>query len=358
MSLVTEIERLKSDVPISSVAGSAVKLRAAGTELAGLCPFHQERSPSFTVNDSKGFYHCFGCGAHGDVVGFVMRYRNVTAPEAVRILGGDLGNVVRDIRPPASYKPPPDPEPEWQPISPVPADAPPLFAPNGETVELVNPKRKGEPGELRTWSRPTLVHPYQDAAGQLLGFVLRFEFERDGKRRKVPAQITFCSGPAGARRWAVVNFSAPRPIFGLDLLAARPRDPVLWIEGEKTAEAARRLLGDKLVCIASPGGCKGLGYCDWQPLAGRDVTILGDADQEGRDAVYGYQNSFGGHVPGLVEILTPIAHRVRPADIPTDVPKGWDLADAEAEGWTPTRTLTWLRAGLKRAPAAPQDAAA
>jgi DNA primase len=48
--------------------------RKSGAEYAGLCPFHNEKTPSFTVNDKKGFFHCFGCGAHGDAVGFLMKF--------------------------------------------------------------------------------------------------------------------------------------------------------------------------------------------------------------------------------------------------------------------------------------------
>ncbi|HBU99635.1 CHC2 zinc finger domain-containing protein, partial [Thalassospira lucentensis] len=55
------------------------------------CPFHSEKSPSFTVNDQKGFYHCFGCGAHGDVISFVMNTRGLTFVEAVEVLANQVG---------------------------------------------------------------------------------------------------------------------------------------------------------------------------------------------------------------------------------------------------------------------------
>jgi DNA primase len=57
----------------------------------GLCPFHNEKTPSFTVNEDKGFYHCFGCGAHGDVIGFAMRADSLSFPEAIERLAGEAG---------------------------------------------------------------------------------------------------------------------------------------------------------------------------------------------------------------------------------------------------------------------------
>jgi len=69
----------------------------AGREFKGCCPFHNEKTPSFYVNDDKQFYHCFGCGAHGDVIGFVMRHDHLSFPEAVENLAGQAGlEVPRD----------------------------------------------------------------------------------------------------------------------------------------------------------------------------------------------------------------------------------------------------------------------
>lgn len=67
-----KVERLKDMHPMSGVVGKAVRLKKSGGEYQGLCPFHSEKTPSFYVNDAKGFGHCFGCGWHGDVIRFVM----------------------------------------------------------------------------------------------------------------------------------------------------------------------------------------------------------------------------------------------------------------------------------------------
>ena len=56
----------------------------------GLCPFHKEYKPSFSVDDANGYYHCFGCGAHGDLITFVMRMSGASFPDAVELLGAPL----------------------------------------------------------------------------------------------------------------------------------------------------------------------------------------------------------------------------------------------------------------------------
>jgi len=84
-------EKLRSQILVSEVIGKKVKLKQRGKEFMGLCPFHNEKSPSFTVNDVKGFYHCFGCQEHGDVISFVMKSEGLEYPEAVKKLADDNG---------------------------------------------------------------------------------------------------------------------------------------------------------------------------------------------------------------------------------------------------------------------------
>ncbi|MDI9348865.1 MAG: CHC2 zinc finger domain-containing protein [Candidatus Symbiobacter sp.] len=77
--------------PISQVVARRVKLVKKGREFQGLCPFHTEKSPSFTVNDDKEFYHCFGCGAHGDAISFLTEIERMSFPEAVEFLAQASG---------------------------------------------------------------------------------------------------------------------------------------------------------------------------------------------------------------------------------------------------------------------------
>ena len=81
-------------VPLSSIISATVKLRRTGREMVACCPFHPEKSPSFTVNDDKGFYHCFGCGAHGDAADFIAAIEGVGLREALARIGArDLPRV-------------------------------------------------------------------------------------------------------------------------------------------------------------------------------------------------------------------------------------------------------------------------
>ena len=82
---------LRDRLTLSEIVGRRVKLTRAGREFKGCCPFHNEKTPSFYVNDDKQFYHCFGCGAHGDAVGFVMQNSNISFIEAVEMLAGEAG---------------------------------------------------------------------------------------------------------------------------------------------------------------------------------------------------------------------------------------------------------------------------
>ncbi len=85
------LDELRARLPLSDILGKRIALIKAGRELKACCPFHNEKSPSFTVNDQKGFFHCFGCGAHGDIIGFVMRYDRLAFPEAVEHLAQQAG---------------------------------------------------------------------------------------------------------------------------------------------------------------------------------------------------------------------------------------------------------------------------
>lgn len=85
------IDDLLSRVDVVEVVGERVQLKKAGRNYSGLCPFHQEKTPSFTVSADKQFYHCFGCGVHGNALRFLMEYDKLPFPEAVEQLAGRLG---------------------------------------------------------------------------------------------------------------------------------------------------------------------------------------------------------------------------------------------------------------------------
>jgi len=91
-------DKLRSSILVSEVVGKKVKLKLRGKEFTGLCPFHNEKSPSFTVNDQKGFYHCFGCAAHGDVISFVMNNEGLEYRDAVAKLADDFSIPIPQVK--------------------------------------------------------------------------------------------------------------------------------------------------------------------------------------------------------------------------------------------------------------------
>ena len=82
-----KLEEIRARADIVEVIGADVRLKRAGRNFVGLCPFHNEKTPSFSVNAERGFFHCFGCAASGTVFNFVMRTEGLSFPDVARRLG-------------------------------------------------------------------------------------------------------------------------------------------------------------------------------------------------------------------------------------------------------------------------------
>jgi len=96
------IQELIARADVVEIVGRHVQLKKTGANFSGLCPFHAEKSPSFTVSPSKQFYHCFGCGKNGNALGFLVDYAGMSFPEAVKDLAGQYGmQVPEEDVPPA-----------------------------------------------------------------------------------------------------------------------------------------------------------------------------------------------------------------------------------------------------------------
>ncbi len=91
------IDDLLARIDITDLIGQRITLKRAGKEYQSRCPFHDERSPSFTVSPSKQFYHCFGCGAHGTALGFLMQYDGLEFVDAIEVLADQLGMPVPEL---------------------------------------------------------------------------------------------------------------------------------------------------------------------------------------------------------------------------------------------------------------------
>jgi DNA primase len=93
------INEIKERAGIVAVVSEYVDLKSAGQNFKGLCPFHSEKTPSFTVSPSKGIFHCFGCGVGGNVFHFLMKFKGISFPDAVKLLGEKVGVPVESAYP-------------------------------------------------------------------------------------------------------------------------------------------------------------------------------------------------------------------------------------------------------------------
>jgi len=210
---------------------------------------------------------------------------------------------------------------DWRAIMPVPDTAPSLAR---GIIDRFSPPGFGF----------TQAWPYHESSGRPLGFVIRYDLtDPDAPSQKQLKPFTFCAGSDGRREWRCKSFPVPRPLYGLDRLAARPEAPVLVVEGEKAADAAARRFHD-YVTVTSPGGSNAACMANWSPLAARHVVIWRDADDAGQhylDEVVGMLRSAG-------------AATIRSVEIPSGLTEGWDLAD-ELPDWLAEGDLTRMLAG-------------
>jgi len=252
-------------------------------------------------DDGPGGWFCNGCGGK-DHMGLLMRVTGWEFKDACRKVEAHLG-----LPQPATAKP--------------------------------APKSKGRPHRIPHRPPPDAAAPalgraagqwcYRNSAGEQLFWLQRLN-QADGK--KLFLQRTWLDGTwhyPSKRDTFKSEWPAPRPLYRLPDLTAKPDAPVLLAEGEKAADAAAELFPDH-VCLAWCGGTGGINTVDWQALEGRDVTLWPDADKAGRQCA-----------AKVAAKLLPIAGSVAVVTPPDSLPEGWDLADAE--GWTHRQALNALR---------------
>lgn len=294
-----DIERLKSGLDIVEVVGSYIDLKRSGSEYQACCPFHDEKTPSFSVVPNKGFYHCFGCGAHGDVIDFVAEYTGVSFKEAAEALGG-ADRLPAGDAPVKKQVERFDPYVEYVPLN-IPEQ---LNLDAGGSFRVTNPKR-----DHKQWTcRPVAVHQYGDH-----GYVVRIEI--DGK--KLTPMIRWCRHKSGREGWVMFPFDEPRPLYGSELLERYPGKQVLIVEGEKCKDYLAANTDSRLVIISWSGGTNGWAKSDWSALSGRNVVVWPDNDEPGMACA----KKLGKHLSSVG------AKSVRYVLPDPELPDGWDCAD-------------------------------
>lgn len=289
-------DELKASISLSAIIGESVKLTKKGREFFGLCPFHTERTGSFSVNDQKRMYHCFGCGAHGDVFDWLTRQRGMSTEEAAAHLGYKNGHTNGH-----AHAAPPEDNARWLSFKP-PADA---ASPDFSDFDA--------------------YYTYSEPDGTLVRYIARRDATAQTKKQFVPFSWGDLNGTVG---WHRKQSNAPREIYGLPRIAKKPGLPVLICEGEKATDAAQALFSG-FACVSWSGGTNTVGANRWEALKGADVILWPDNDAPGQKAM-----------KDLAAVLKPIARSIRLLDV-SSLPERGDAADLKED-----EPVAWLKARL------------
>jgi DNA primase len=296
------LDELRSRIRLSDWIGREVRLQRRGREHVGLCPFHSEKTPSFTVRDDRCFFHCFGCGAHGDVIEFVRRHDNLDFAQAVATLAGELAVGI----PAADSGPGPGPL---------------------DRQEDEEDRRRRRAHARRLWDRGrdprgTLVEKYLRGRGLHLLSAPALRFARycwnRETNRELPAMLARVDGPDGAfvavhRTWLrpdghKADLVEPKMSLaptrrGAVRLAAAGLEMAVG-EGLETCLAFQQVTETATWCGLSGGGLRAI-VLPPLPLAAT-VHVLVDLDEAGERAAQIAADRFF-REGRLVELERPIA---------------------------------------------------
>lgn len=178
------------------------------------------------------------------------------------------------------------------------------------------------------FGKPTMAWPYRDENGDVMLYIARYD-PVGGKKQIIP-----WSWSPKISRFSMKGWPPPRPLYGLELLKGNTR-PVMIVEGEKSADAARTLIGHLYCVLTWCGGCAQVRQADFSPVYGRKVLLWPDADEPGLKAMEAIARELSTHSPEI-KVIDPTDHR-----------DGWDAADAINDGWTTKDFLLWAKPRVK-----------
>ena len=280
-----------------------IELRKDGHEWLALCPFHNEKTPSFKVNPEKGdggFYYCHGCGEGGDAVTWLEKHRKLSKKEALRLHKG----------PPSGER-----------MSSV-----------GSSVRQEEHKPEAKPNQpyfSRDLPRNAIaIYDYRGADGKLKFKVAKLP-PKDGRDKDFRALAP--RKKDGVKGWLWKQpLAKDRPLYRLpELLAADPSQQVMVVEGEKCVHAVLEAF-PKVVVTTWSHGSKSWRFSDFSPLYGRDVILVSDADEGGRKAMTSIAEVLAQHQPKDLRVAMPLGDT------------GDDIAD-EIEKGGAARAKKWLK---------------
>lgn len=309
-----DTDSINAQTDIVELVSRYVELKKQGAEYAGLCLFHTESTPSMTVSPQKGFVHCFGCGAHHDSISFLMAAESIEFTEACKRLLNGSGTALPPVIPQPQTELKKAPQRITQP------------APDDTLPDMA----------IRSIGEPEAVYTYRTIDGKPYGYVARYIDPKTDKKT-IRCWSYGRRSEAEPLRWACGHFSNPRPLYGWEALSENKQ--ILIVEGEKTADAAKRLF-PQLTVLTWPGGAESLEKADWSPLKTRKVVLLADYDEPGQKAMHRLAKLL--HKLGVAEIKHIVVKTTISGDMPPD---GWDLADTPPET-TPDDAMAWAKANI------------
>src|SRR5262249_19008393 len=269
-----------------------------GDEYVVRNPLRNDQHPgSFKINCKTGEWGDFAIGkSGGDLISLVAYLGGISQVDAARELAATVGIPVPKMSRANAE------ERDASLVIAVPAHAP------------------APPSTPPALGRPNQSWPYEDAAGGVIGYVLRFDRADDKQFRPL---TLWRDSVSGNLEWEWESWPTPRPLYGLKKLAERPSADVVVCEGEKATDAARRLLPD-FVVMTSPNGSESADKPDSSPLRGRNVVIWPDADSPGDVYAEKVSKCAAEAEAKSIAVVSP----------PEGIKEGWDAADALEEGWT------------------------
>ena len=262
--MLTLIDLLRED---------GINLHGSGDNLSALCPFHKEKTPSFSVNVRKDVYLCHGCGVKGNAITYLKKYRGMSAREAMQHIEGTLHS-----KPQASRQKPKGPR--------------------------VFPKL---PAQNAAGAKRISVHEYHDAEGQLISAICRYEKFTDeqreeAKKRGRPYRKCDTWSPTNGG-WLAKGPREPKPLYRLPRLLKESKDKqVMIVEGEKCVEAVEKAFS-KAIVTTWMHGKNSFVKSDLSPLHGRSLLLVADSDSGGRASMKKLSGLLYEHCPKIRLVL-------------------------------------------------------
>ena len=295
---------IKQNSNIVEVIYKHLTLTKHGSEYYGICPFHDDKKSSLQVNESKQVFKCFACGVGGDSIEFLIKMgRNYI--EACNEIKGI--STLTETNPVQNKAKKPIKKQEWEFISVPPQEKP----------DLTHYK----------FGKPSGDWVYHDKNGIKICYIARFNLP-NGEKQVIPMVY---ARKNNFEQWRWQGIPSKRPLYNLHLIVKNPKATILLVEGEKTADAAQKMLNhEKTVVTCWIGGANGIKQTDFTSINGRKIIFWADNDAPGFLAMNNISDLINSDVKRFVKI-------------PNSYTPKWDAADKQ---WKPNEINKFIKDNL------------